>query len=344
MMRVEHPILIIGNGLAGTLLHLAIEHHPVRVLRIGLTQDGAATRAAYGIINPIHIRTASPAWMAERVVPFALKTYAQLQERINEPFYFPTQIRHYYRNADDKRLWELNYESSETFNWVTPGQDFVTIHSAAYVNAPFFVDAAYNSGLAPCRNEVFVYSELTQVQDGWSYRGELYSAVIFAEGWRAGTNPWFNKLPLKPNKGQVLEISGVQQHSEGLIHKRGFFWGDKDGRGKVGSTYNNRDVSSTVNELDTQELIKMAEELVGSDFRLSAVHVGIRPASGDRRPILGEHPLYPGLFIFNGLGSRGLSLGPYFAEQLVNHLLRNIEVYPTVEVKRFSKRLARRSD
>ncbi len=46
----------------------------------------------------------------------------------------------------------------------------------------------------------------------------------------------------------------------------------------------------------------------------------VRPATPERRPFVGFHPLYPKVGIFNGMGTKGCSLGPFFAQQLAKHL------------------------
>lgn len=63
---------------------------------------------------------------------------------------------------------------------------------------------------------------------------------------------------------------------------------------------------------------------------------GIRPSSIDRRPILGQHPQFNNYYIFNGLGTKGVMLAPYFSQQLLNHIENNCTISMEVDVKRFS--------
>jgi glycine/D-amino acid oxidase-like deaminating enzyme len=56
---------------------------------------------------------------------------------------------------------------------------------------------------------------------------------------------------------------------------------------------------------------------------------GVRPASRDRRPILGQN-------ILNGLGSRGVLLAPWCATHLVDHLLAGRPIDPEVNASRFA--------
>ncbi len=67
----------------------------------------------------------------------------------------------------------------------------------------------------------------------------------------------------------------------------------------------------------------------------------IRPATLERRPFIGFHPRHPQIAIFNGMGTKGCSLAPYFAKQLVDHLTNKNELSPEVNVDRFRKVLLR---
>jgi glycine/D-amino acid oxidase-like deaminating enzyme len=55
----------------------------------------------------------------------------------------------------------------------------------------------------------------------------------------------------------------------------------------------------------------------------------------ERRPFVGLHPQNPRLGILNGMGTKGCSLAPYFARQLVRHLLYKEPIHPEASVSRF---------
>ena len=62
---------------------------------------------------------------------------------------------------------------------------------------------------------------------------------------------------------------------------------------------------------------------------------GIRPATKDRRPVAGQHPQHKPLFIFNGLGTKGVSLAPYCAGVFAAYLLQQKEIPAEINIKRF---------
>jgi len=75
--------------------------------------------------------------------------------------------------------------------------------------------------------------------------------------------------------------------------------------------------------------------LITCPYTVISHQAGIRPSAADRRPIIGPHPEFSHLFVFNGLGTKGVMLAPYFANNFVHFYLQNQEIVPDVHVKRF---------
>ena len=57
----------------------------------------------------------------------------------------------------------------------------------------------------------------------------------------------------------------------------------------------------------------------------------------DRRPVIGCHPEEDRVAIFNGLGTKGVSLAPYFSDLFAQHLVENRQLCSEVDVRRFFK-------
>jgi len=66
-----------------------------------------------------------------------------------------------------------------------------------------------------------------------------------------------------------------------------------------------------------------------------------RPANLERRPFVGLHPLHKNIGILNGLGTKGCTLAPYFANELTEHLINGKTINPLADVQRFSKILSK---
>jgi glycine/D-amino acid oxidase-like deaminating enzyme len=67
---------------------------------------------------------------------------------------------------------------------------------------------------------------------------------------------------------------------------------------------------------------------------ITGQQAGVRPSTKDRRPILGEHPYHKNMFIFNGLGTKGVSLAPYFVKQLSEFIFLQKDINPEANIER----------
>ena len=70
-------------------------------------------------------------------------------------------------------------------------------------------------------------------------------------------------------------------------------------------------------------------------FQGSRAGMGMRPTVPDRRPIIGKHPEYSRVAVFNGLGTKGVSLAPYFASILIQLLENGAPVNNEADVNRY---------
>jgi len=64
---------------------------------------------------------------------------------------------------------------------------------------------------------------------------------------------------------------------------------------------------------------------------------GIRPTTLDRRPFIGTHAVYKNLHIINGLGTRGILIGPYVAKKLFRSIEKGESLEEEIDIKRFEK-------
>jgi glycine/D-amino acid oxidase-like deaminating enzyme len=187
------------------------------------------------------------------------------------------------------------------------------------------------------------------------YKNILAERVIFCDGIESYTNPYFSLLPFAPNKGEALVvdipglsnsiIAGNQEQSAGeyrTIFKKGITlapW--KEGLYWIGSSYE----WSFDHEQPTETFRVRTEltlrEWLKAPFKTVDHIASVRPATLERRPFVGFHPKYPSIGILNGMGTKGCSLAPYFAHQLVEHITKGMAIQPDADVRRFSGVLKR---
>jgi glycine/D-amino acid oxidase-like deaminating enzyme len=143
----------------------------------------------------------------------------------------------------------------------------------------------------------------------------------------------FSWLPIKPLKGETLLIT---MPPVDRIYNRGVYIvpGNLSGTYTVGATYD-FDLRPEATARGRTELEARLKELIRLPYEVINQNWGIRPTTPDRRLLLGPHPLHKHRIIFNGLGTKGVSLAPYFSGQLAAWLEGESEITPEVNIGRF---------
>ena len=187
------------------------------------------------------------------------------------------------------------------------------------------------------RQEVFDYFYLEQGAEGISYKGIKAKQIIFCEGYGSINNPYFNYLPLDCAKGEVLLIHAPELDLEVILKTGIFILPVGNHYYKVGSTYHFEDKTVLPTESAKQELLEKLKEVINCPFQLIEHNAGIRPTTRDRRPFVGVHPKYKDMYILNGLGTRGVMIGPYVAKHLFDFIENQTELPLEMDIKRLKK-------
>ena len=85
-------------------------------------------------------------------------------------------------------------------------------------------------------------------------------------------------------------------------------------------------------------MLSKLEELINCKYEVLEHFAGVRPTVKDRRPLVGTHPDHPNMHILNGLGTRGVMLGPFLANQLFNYIENNIPLDEEINIDRIYKK------
>ena len=339
--------LIVGQGIAGSVLALQLLKHNQRILVINNKDNNIASSVAAGIYNPITGRGMVKTWLADALFPYLVAFYREASQTLGAQFLYPMPIFRPFLTHQERTEWLFKTKQDNYSHFVESvvGRTFhqenvvlpyggIVLSQAGYLDVERFLEAtrAYLKAQHAYLEADFVHDQLyfgKYVQ----YRNIATRQVIFCEGPQARHNPFFSKLPFKLVKGELL-ITSVPQPLDVIYNRRIFVLPQVDHKTVIGATYDRQDTSLA----PTVKARKILEQQLGSTFNLHYAvrdqQVGIRPATFDRRPFLGLHPQYPQLAIFNGLGTKGVSLAPYFAKVLVEHLLLQKELPREVQLGR----------
>ena len=341
--------LVVGQGLAGSLLshHLLEQGCSVRVIN---TQHHlpSASRAAAGLYNPITGRKLVKTWRADALFPYLETCYAELQRRLGVTFFYPTPIYRPLASVEDQNAWAVQSgdpalagfveEVNLTSRYPTLVHDEyggLLLRHCGYVDVPELL-RAYRAFLIAenCYEEaVFDVARLEVRAHAVRYQNCTARWLIFCEGTSARHNPYFSWLPFRPVKGEMLLIR--TETPLPVIMNRGVFVIPRGTHCRVGSTYDHHDLSDAPTERARQTLRQKLDQLLRSPYEVLNQWAGVRPATRDRLPFVGIHPVHEPLGVFGGFGSKGVSLAPYFAQHFVHCLLKNEPIDEEVTIRRY---------
>jgi glycine/D-amino acid oxidase-like deaminating enzyme len=145
------------------------------------------------------------------------------------------------------------------------------------------------------------------------------------------------ELKFKPAKGEVLTIYCKELKIKSIINKDFFILPlQQPNYFKVGATYNWTDLSDNTSSEARNYLTEKIKLLIPFTFEIVKQEAGVRPATIDRRPLIGFHQTHKNLGVFNGFGTKAVMLAPYFSKHFCDYMENKTELFYDVDIKRFS--------
>jgi glycine/D-amino acid oxidase-like deaminating enzyme len=348
-------ILIIGQGISGTFLSYYLQKANKDFLVIDNNDIRSSSRLAAGVINPVTGRRLVTVWMADEILPNAWNAYQAIGKDLEITAIFQRSIIDFFPNPFMREGFLQKIESGDIYVHAFPEQNHFN-HFFRYEFGCGEIRPAYTVNLEALLpawrrrmieakvliEENFDIGDLHIEPQKIRYRNITANKIIFCDGAPGAENPFFGQLPFAPNKGEalVVHVPGLEDQ---YVYKKSMmmvpmlekdhFW--------IGASYlwDFKDASPSAEFLDnTTRLLK---EWLRLPFTIVEHRAGLRPATLERRPFVGLHPKHPEIGILNGMGTKGYSLAPYFANELVNHIYSGAAIVKEADVKRFSRILSR---
>ncbi len=347
--RRKVDFIIVGQGLAGSALAMQLLNRGKNILVVDEPQKNHCSSVAAGLFNPITGMGIVKTWMAEEIFSSLHQFYAAAQSSLNEKFFFPQLLYRPFTSIEEQNNWmaksadHSNHDFLEKIfidsHWGDHLHDpfgGILVKQAGFLDVPAFLFAVRRKLIASESyiSENFDWSEVAFENDSVRYKEMEASKVISCSG-ADGLSPFFDWLPMRKLKGETITIR-LNEAPRAIYNKGIYVVPTSSGTYKVGSTYNLKDLEPGITELGRKELEEKLMGILKMPFEVIDQQWGIRPTTIDRKPILGAHPQHPSLIIFNGLGTKGVSLAPYFSGQLANWLAGDGEIQREVNIKRFN--------
>ena len=343
--------LIIGAGIAGITLarHLEKLEIPFVVIDSG---ENYSSRIAAGLINPMVFRRMAKSWRVDEFLPYACEFYAEASKEWGQTYFYPIPIRRAFAHQQEYDFWVKKQEITEYQAYLKPltnvdlqnkdvNNTFGTgcVLNAGYIATVNLLDDAFKwlTKTNRLRIEKINYADIDP--ENITFKGEQFAKIIFCEGYHGLENPWFNYLPLQATKGETLTISSVEISRKESLNRKCFVLPTNNNEYRVGATYSWDNPTLHTTPEEREELCEHLKQLTNHPFEILDQNAGVRPTVLDRRPLMGKHPKFNSLFIFNGLGTKGYLMAPLLANEMCAYMLNKKIIDREMNIERYEKRL-----
>ncbi len=331
--------IIRGQGIAGSLLAWFLMQAGKKVMVVDPAKENTCSRVAAGLIHPVTGRRIVKSWNANLFIPFARHTYTGIEDKLAARFFEDFPVLEVFNDAGHRNDWagrsaepEMKRYISEECGAALVPEGICAEHGGRWVlnggwlDTKRFLDTIqkYLVSSGSFTRGSLEYEDVIFKEEHLRWKDIVAKKMIDCTGADALRHPLLNDLPFNPCKGELLQIRAQGLPKNMVIH----------GPVKIiplggleyltGATYDfNRIDEITTNE-GREKLEHSLQKLINVSYTVSGHFAAIRPSTKDRRPVIGRHKFHKNLFVFNGLGSKGVMMAPWLAKHLTEYLLHNL--------------------
>jgi glycine oxidase len=330
MQPASWDAIIVGQGLAGTTLAWHLHDSGLRVLILDAQESVTTSKIAAGLITPITGKQLALTWRCDEFLPVADAFYSNIEARTGQRFYNHGTAVRLFTSPAERTHWSKRYDQPAFQPYlIDPTPD--PIVNPALANAPgggFAMRTAQldvAAYLAASRGAFMAsqsYSALTLdwtrdvhlEPDAITLHNQTTRHLISCEGFAATRNPYFAWVPSKAAKGEILTIHVHEPMPPNTLHCG--VWIAPTAQPnifKVGSTYEWTNLDNTPTPAARTDIERRLTAVLRIGYTVLDHQAAVRPIIRTSKALVGFHPTHERLGYFNGLGSKGSLIAPWFA-------------------------------
>lgn len=343
---MKKDILVIGQGIAGTVLSLLLEEAGYDVHIIDKGHKGSSSIVAAGMWNPISFKRLVFSWRNSDVLPLVYSTYPRFEEKLKASFFHPMPLMRLFPDQASANDWDmkpllsdyLTHRGDELLDrHVKAPYGYGSVEKCGWLDLPVFLDAArrYFSEKGMLTEDEVVETEINSTSDLVCVKHFEADRLVVCNGSLMDTWKMFSHLPLIRTKGQVVDLRTQDFSLQSIVNFGHFIIPKEENTIRLGSTYEWDETDEAPTPAVRQLLTDSLDAHCKLTWTLSEHRAGFRPAMRDRRPVAGFLPNAPRIGLINGLGSKGVMLTPFVAQQLISHLQTGAALDKEIDHARF---------
>lgn len=349
----HYHTLILGQGLAGSLLAWELAARGQRILVLDDASPSAASRVAAGLINPVTGPRLVKTPLADRLLPTLYTSLHDLEERFGTRFLHPMPLLRRFDSERMRGFWRRRIGDPDYRGYLNP--EPLQPPNLAPCTAPLGGFAQDGTGWLDTdalvrhlgdslRSESMLisatvsYENIRIERQGVRWQDLTADRIVFCEGYHLGSNPWFDWLPLQPAKGEILILETSDALAPRILNAGRWLVPIGGHRFRFGATYDWEPLDESPSAAGRDRLLADLSErfpALAKTAVLRGHRAGVRPGTRDRHPFLGLHPNVPALGVFNGFGSKGGLAIPWYARRFADFLTTGASLPPEADIRRW---------
>ncbi len=328
-MPTRPDILIVGQGLAGTVLAWEFERAGFSFVIADGGVAPATSRMAAGMINPVTGQRFARTWKIDEWRGVAQACYQSMEAAWRRPLWQEMRLRIQLMDTTARERLEARQRAGQLSPYLVElDAAGGGLAGAARVDFRAMLDAAAAHWRA-------VGKYISETRDPADFVDQ-YRLVIDCRGRAVTQRGVFSAVPWEISKGEILAIAARGVAPDLIIHSGPHWllpWGGDEVW--IGATHEPgvNDIAASAGARD--RLAAVAAQLVPAPWRIVGQNAGVRVHVPDRLPVVGRAASEPRLGILNALGGKGALWAPALARQWVNHLADGVPFDAAVDVRRF---------
>lgn len=166
-------VIIVGSGLAAACLMHRFHAHNISFRVISKPSLSNSSRVAAGVWNPVVFKRLTKSWMADSLIPEALKFYKAIEQQSGDRFLFERKIIRPLASQHEKDAWtskaknelddfldpKIEHGTSELFG-LKMKDAYSFVNSAGNLDIGRFLDYTMRYFSNKIREELFDYSSV----------------------------------------------------------------------------------------------------------------------------------------------------------------------------------------
>jgi len=338
--------LIIGQGLAGSLLAWELIQRDCKVVIIDNGKENASQVAA-GLINPITGMRFVKSTDVDMLLPTAKLRYSELADVFQQTFYIEKPMLRLFRSDKElnhclKRLDNPDYQDylgaimppDQPVNNLATPFGFLEQKQTGYLLTRQLLTCLKDFFIARhCYRQADVDYQDIQLQPSLRWLDISPTRIIFCEGYHATKNPWFSWLPFQPVKGEILTLEHQSRLPDKILNFGDWLIPLNSHHIRAGATFDRENLNTQPTERGKSNLLNALKPISANLAQATLINhqANIRPCTLDKQAFTGRHPRHPQLAIFNGFGAKGSLQIPWYSQHFVDTLLNNTPLPSSIQ-------------